>query len=151
MHRMPSVVRRGRVHDVLHEGAPVARFAVPGRAHQVAAGERARQVVIVEHSEPVSGAVHALEPQPLIGNIRSAQRVHTGGVDGACPLEVRLDHAVIAAGLKDLGAIGEGPANVGAAPGRHTDGVRVDVAVDADPGVTPAEHAQRPHRRSHAL
>src|SRR5207302_11011149 len=75
-----------------------------------------------------------------------------GRGDRADVTEVRLAHSVVVARLTDVGATREGAARVAApgGPGGDADGVRVDVAVDAELRVPSGEHVQGSQRGAHA-
>ena len=130
------VVRRDLVHDVLHEGAAVARRAVPPVRQQIAGLQGVRQIVLVEHVQPVPHPVDALEEEPAgpagvpIGLAEVGER---GGVDLGLALEVGLDHPVGAPG----GELGRAPAeHLGHATlplvGLDPDAVGVNVSLALD-------------------
>src|SRR5688572_20538611 len=121
--------------DELHERPAVARLAVPGIPQHVATAQRPGKVHGVCLQQAVTDAVDTLEPEPGAlpdFGIPVAERHDTRAV-GAGMGEDRLDHTVVAARLKQLGALEIGGAHILARrPGIDADDVTVVVTELAD-------------------
>src|SRR2546425_1843717 len=119
----------GCVDHALHERAAVARLAIPSIREQIAVCEGTRQVVRVEHGEPVPHAVHALEQYPAT-RARTLERLTQSFDLGLRHLlarfEIRLDHAVATTRREAVATGGESgganPAKTAPAPRRDPAG-----------------------------
>src|SRR5436190_1021370 len=104
------MMRGGRVDDAFHEGTAVTRFAVPSIRQHIAVGERARQVMPIQHGQAVAHAMDALKQHPATGARHLewlAQRLDLGLGHLVARLKVGLDHPMSAAGREAVPALGE--------------------------------------------
>src|SRR5690349_11154616 len=110
MHRSVMMSARRRRDGVLHEYAAVARVAIPARLEPVATLECLGQFPVPRHLEAVADAVHALESQPAVRFVRRDLIAELHGarrIDLSILCQVRLNHAMIATGLKKSVATAE--------------------------------------------
>src|SRR5690348_8872054 len=109
--RRSRMMRMNRMHRIFHERAAITAMAIPVICKKIASEQCAWKVVRIEAREPMPQGMHALKEQPSAPSrctIRLAERVDTFRITNQRwiehMLEIRLDHSMIATGLKEFRA-----------------------------------------------
>ena len=130
-------MRVNRVHYIFHERAAITTMAIPVVRQEIASVKRAREIVRIETHEPMSEGVHALEKKPSAPTLRTIGLADTVDTSRIVDqrwiehlIEVRLDHPMITARLKEFGATRKrlGYIGVGLKPG-DANSMRVNMTV----------------------
>src|SRR5687768_10221176 len=134
--RLGWMMRRRNVHDVLHERTPITRLSVPEIIEKVTPLKTFPEVVLVEHGQSMTHAVHALKPNPSQRVARPERLAECIGVppaDAVEPREPRLNDTVITSRLERFGALRESSRHIVRALSRgDADGVSVHMTIGTD-------------------